>query len=1131
MLASCSMKTQTIEYFDADWKKVDSGENAAYYREITYDTNGRPTSKVRDYFITGELQFEGRLLSVDPHVFDGVCTWYYQNGHKRQQITYERGRATSTIRTWSEAGKEEGVFDVSGLFFSRSYLSSFLEEMEQSLSQDLAFDSTTRNFLLGIGGLAYENRDYYWAKHISKITYDLSNILGDSLSMTLSLGYIGRTFDAESKYQEALTWYLKAAKIQERYEAKAYLADSYNSIGGVYHNTGKYEEALNWYNKSRQIRESLELEAACANSYNNIGELKRLQGKFEEAISLHQLAIEIRVKKRLEKLLASSYNNIGEVYFSMGDYPRARSWYNQARAIGEKLDLKGHLVRSYNKIGTAYQAQGIYDQALVWYHKAKEKAELLNFQRELAKSYNNIATVHESKGDLSEALKWHQQATEIRERLGLEVDLSGSYNNIGGIFAFRTEFEEALVWYYKAKEIRERLGLELDLAYTYNHIGGVYYQQGKYEEALVWYHKSKDLREKYGLRSLVIISYNNIGLVHRAQKDYLEALDWFNKARSIEEKHHLENGLASSYNNIGLTYQSAGYFRESLEFLHRAREIQEKLELERDLTTSYYNLSSSFWLVQEMDSALLYAQKSIHLNEQIREANASHTDRQLFVSKSMSAIELGITSAFSIGKVTPAFAISEKGKARGLSDILSEKGLHETVPLPDSLLVPTRVILNRIQAIEKELATDLVSEKRSRLRKQRKVLFQNWQELQAQIRTVAPEYSNLIYETTVQADHLQSVLSKDEVLVSYFVGTVNTFVFLITSSALEMIDLGPSDSLKRLIDQFQSEFIPKQKLTIKRNDPLTQGLLDEQFFKLSHDFYKKLWLPFDSSDLLLNKKIVLIPDGFLNYLPFELLIKDNVQKDYQNYYYLVQDHPISYYPSATLLYSERTKEKQVEPPPKDFFGLGVSQFTDINCTIDGNAYSNLSSIAASINRLRDLFSSNLSAAILDEQVTEGAFKSLDLVNYRYLHFATHGVINTETPDFSSILLQPDDQEDGCLNMYEIFDLNFNADLVTLAACQTGIGKLVHGEGMVGFTRALMYAGTPSVILSLWEVTDESTNQLFLDYYLKLAKDGSDKYAPLRATQLGMIKSGEYSNPYYWAPFVFIGTRDSKWPNR
>ena len=286
--------------------------------------------------------------------------------------------------------------------------------------------------------------------------------------------------------------------------------------------------------------------------------------------------------------------------------------------------------------------------------------------------------------------------------------------------------------------------------------------------------------------------------------------------------------------------------------------------------------------------------------------------------------------------------------------------------------------------------------------------------------------------------------------------------------------------------------------------------------------YQKIWAPLDSTGLLKDKEVILVPDGFLNYLPFELLVRDSTQKSFQDYQYLVKKHSISYYPSATVLHFERTKEKSDPKPMKDFFGLAVSNFENALCTEDGKPLNNLDNTTSSVESIQNYFSPVKSTTILNDSANRNDFSSLDLKNYRYLHFATHGQINSERPEFSNILLH-----DACLNLYEIFDLEFYADLVTLSACETGLGKLVRGEGMVGFTRALMYAGTPSVVLSLWEVSDDSTKDLFVNYYSKLSKDDSDKYAPLRDTQLQMIESGKYSNPYYWAPFVFIGERGSK----
>ena len=296
-----------------------------------------------------------------------------------------------------------------------------------------------------------------------------------------------------------------------------------------------------------------------------------------------------------------------------------------------------------------------------------------------------------------------------------------------------------------------------------------------------------------------------------------------------------------------------------------------------------------------------------------------------------------------------------------------------------------------------------------------------------------------------------------------------------------------------MVEQFRNDFIPQQKAIVTSPVPnrLLQAKLNQQFYNLSSQLYQKLWAPLDSTGLLKDKKIILVPDGFLNYLPFELLVKDTTQQDFQDYQYLIQNHPISYYPSATILHFERTKEKTTAKPRKDYFGLAVSNFDNVLCTEDGMALNNLSNTTSSVASIQTFFHPDKSTTLFNEAANKDDFSSLDLKDFRYLDFVTHGQINSEKPEFSNILLH-----DACLNLYEIFDLEFNADLVTLSACETGLGKLVRGEGMVGFTRALMYAGTPSVILSLWEVGDDSTKDLFVNYYSKLSKDGSEKYASI-----------------------------------
>ncbi len=161
---------------------------------------------------------------------------------------------------------------------------------------------------------------------------------------------------------------------------------------------------------------------------------------------------------------------------------------------------------------------------------------------------------------------------------------------------------------------------------------------------------------------------------------------------------------------------------------------------------------------------------------------------------------------------------------------------------------------------------------------------------------------------------------------------------------------------------------------------------------------------------------------------------------------------------------------------------------------------------------------------IGKQATETYLKNENLSDYKYIHIATHGIVDTEEPKLSGILLYPKDTEnDGILFSGEIYDLELNADLTVLSACETGLGKLSKSEGIIGLSRALMYAGSDNTIVSLWKVSDASTNNLMVDFYKNLLEDEEDKAKALHSAKLKMIEEGEnFAHPFFWSPFVLIG---------
>jgi CHAT domain-containing protein len=179
-----------------------------------------------------------------------------------------------------------------------------------------------------------------------------------------------------------------------------------------------------------------------------------------------------------------------------------------------------------------------------------------------------------------------------------------------------------------------------------------------------------------------------------------------------------------------------------------------------------------------------------------------------------------------------------------------------------------------------------------------------------------------------------------------------------------------------------------------------------------------------------------------------------------------------------------------------------------------------------VNEIAKLFGTQnyTSGLFLKEQADEKLIKSEKVKNYNYIHLATHGVVDESNPALSRIFLQSDiGSEDGNLFTGEIYNLNLDADLVTLSACQTGLGKISKGEGVIGLSRALVYAGARSIIVSFWSVADESTSELMKDFYRKMLENRSADFSTsLRNAKLELVKNESYAAPYYWAPFILIG---------
>jgi CHAT domain-containing protein len=289
-----------------------------------------------------------------------------------------------------------------------------------------------------------------------------------------------------------------------------------------------------------------------------------------------------------------------------------------------------------------------------------------------------------------------------------------------------------------------------------------------------------------------------------------------------------------------------------------------------------------------------------------------------------------------------------------------------------------------------------------------------------------------------------------------------------------------------------------------------------------------------------SEELIIVADGILHYLPFAALITPSPEApgdlDPARLLYLVRSHAVSYAPSASVLATVRRHRERAPRAEKMFVALADPSYGQrgaVTASRDGPvSFDTLQRLAYSRGEaqgIAKLYAAASGDVFVGERASEENVKHQRLDKYRFVHFAVHGLLNEEQPQFSGLFLSRPAQrhglmhdEDGVLQTYEIFNLKLNADLVVLSACQTGLGKAVRGEGLVGLTQAFLYAGTSAVAVSLWNVSDRSTADLMIGFYRHLRRASASKASALRRAQLEIIGSASYAHPYYWAPFALVG---------
>lgn len=784
-----------------------------------------------------------------------------------------------------------------------------------------------------------------------------------------------------------------------------------------------------------------------------------------------------------------------------------------------------------NLVGQVYLQKGRYDLAEEYFTKALDASGQETEHR--ATSLGNLGLVYANTGNFERSVDFLKRAYTIREQLfgAKNEQVAASLNDLGVVLASKDP-DAALDNYEAALRIyREVYGdLHQKVAQSLLNTALVYIQLEFYGDAVnnlnealsIWQGLYADGHPNEG------IIYNYLAEVSLALGQRAEAMSQYQKALQTYQKHYGDKHPETAFihSRIGNFYNTDGDFKRALEFYQKALianspTFNDETVAHNPAITSFFNantmLSTLYFKARAyMDKHYVKTRKFNDLKislqtlyscdsliDNMRQFRTNEGDKLELGRSAALVYEMGVALCLGMAEVVakkgPYYEASlyfaEKSKSAVLLEAISDASAKSFANIPASEIEQEKKLKADITFYERQASAKAGQTETSAK------LFELRQEYESFVKSLEeryPGYYNLKYNVSIPSvAQVQSLLDEKTVVLSYFVAdeAQRVYCYVISKRGFEVFNDPQGENFDRYINGLRNSLYFKE---------------DEVYKLTGHELYKLLIPKKIPKEV---DKIVVIPHGRLGIVPFETLLSASPKNmDYTALSYLVKDYSVSYQYALALHY-----QRHSAPGPGNEAGKAL-----LCAPVTFDRLPALPGTDQEIRNLQDILTRQgiTPEILLEAKASEQRVKTGSLSQYKYIHLATHGVVDEVNPKDSRILLKQDDQEDGFLYSGEIYNLDLDASLVTLSACETGLGRISKGEGIIGLSRALLYAGANNLVVSLWNVADQSTAQLMVDFYQHV---GDHQFGTaLKTAKLDMIDSEAYAHPYYWAPFILIG---------
>lgn len=911
----------------------------------------------------------------------------------------------------------------------------------------------------------------------------------------ITLGYMGNCYRRLGELPRALDFVQRAMSIKQELGDKLEIGKSHNQFGLIYWDMAEYAKAIDHFQQAIAAGHELSEHELEGQAHNNLGLVYDEIGEYAHSQEQYQHALEIHRAAHNERGEGDTLANIGGVHLLVGEYQEALKYYQQALTIHQRLGVTPTASIELGNMGICYTAIGESEKALYTFDQALDLALKAGLPKEQADWHKGKGEAFLRVGKFGRAIEEYRQAEQVYASAGLKRELVEALNDTGNLHLMLGDISAGETEFRRGLELAQTIGNDRGITTNLISLGDIEWRRKRYpaaesfyEDALTHARKAGDHDKTVGTLIELALEHRDMGKTASAEKEAQEALETAQAAAIPPAEARSRFALAE-------IKRSDKHYEEALQQYSAATEI-EKVARDPDLDWQLaYGRGQVLEKLSRDQEALAAYKESVSIIEGVRGQLAEERFRAGYIEDKYQVYVALVELLLKLQQPGEAFSYSERLRAYSFLNQLN------------------RGTPNSLNSTQRQAEAEL----RERVRRLRKAVDSEWsqpspqrrgqaldtfsqelataerayQDLLDDLRRSDPSSAALNALAVPSTDVLQSLLPKNTALVEYVIGENALAVFVVTPEGVR------AKSVPVSAENLQSRVELLRDLIVRRDSDSWKSPAAGLRRMLISPLEKEGWL---------NgvQELYLVPNGILNYVPFAALTRAIGGRTE----FLVDDYSLAYLPSAAVL----AFHHDGPAPEGRLFAMAPER-------------AHLKYAGQEVRTISELFTPK-TVVLTGERATKSVFQQ-SAGNYQFVHLATHGFLNKYAPLLSGLQLEPSANDDGRLEVHDILDLKLNAKLVTLSACETALGsgyfnEIPAGDEFVGFTRAFLTAGSQSVLASLWEVNDRSTLELMVDFYRRLSRN--DKAIALAAAQRAMRHSGgPYSQPYFWAPFVLVGS--------